>query len=260
MLFYFPSFLIIIFEKNYYYYCRNLILQGLPLVHRLNRFPDAWLLPLFPLLLRIMYVWFKNLTTTGRSGFCDHTSSYGLLPALRRLAFYVFLLNFRGCFLYLVLNTIEDSVVKPPAGDVCWYRFWLRVDQQTECAGRLFDFSDHLVLFFAQILPISLVEFLHTWEFPFWNAAPTSPYRVDCDYVLSRLVPAVLCSGMFYMYLVTFLGVFRTCYYYHTGPEALVGVALSAVVYVPLCCLQCCSSWEKTRDYLFGNERTKTLE
>jgi len=187
-----------------------------------------------------------------------------LMPAVRRLGFYILLLNFRGWVLYLGFNTLEDAVVRLWGGDEyydddtrCWYRNWLR-DDQPECAGRAFDFSDHIVLYFAQILPIALVEFLHSWEYPYWT--DRTSFRYDLDRAMAKFLPLGLVAGMCYLYVITSVGVYRTAYYFHTGPEVFAGFAVSLVVHAPLCWLSCSPHGERAREYLFQYERTKSLE
>ena len=237
-----------------------------PLALRLARFPDAWLLPLFPLLLRLLFMIYKAyVSSDGRllSGIID--SSSVIVPALRRLGFYIALLNFRGWVLYVALNGIEDLIVRPSSAP-CWYHEWLR-DDQPDCTGRVFDFSDHIVLYFAQILPIALLEFVYSWKDQYWkehqhNLQTTSPARMssinslqNTDHIgktLSKLVPVCLLCGMAYLYFITYLGVFKTAYYFHTGSEVIAGFLVSLLVHVPLCCIQCSDHCESMRNYLFA--------
>ena len=182
------------------------------------------------------------------------SSSHGSqLLALRRLAFYVALFNVRGWVLYVAFNAAEDAIVARPSDHPCWYEEWMRPDQQ-DCTGRVFDFSDHIVLYFAQILPVAFVEFLHAWERPYWRAKhDRSPPSV----LVSRLVPAALVGGLFYLCVITFLGVFKTAYYFHTAPEVAAGWMVSLLVQIPLCALQCSDRWEPVRDFLFGGRGSR---
>ena len=80
--------------------------------------------------------------------------------AWRRLALYVTIMILRGFVLYQGMNQVEQHLLSGKnQQDGCWYDAWLRPDQST-CYGRGFDFSDHMVLYYAQILPIVLVETL----------------------------------------------------------------------------------------------------
>lgn len=224
--------------------------DSFPFAGRLSRFPDAWLLPLFPLLLRFFLVAYHAYTANGS------VADSNLMPALRRLCCYIILFNFRGWVLYLLLNEVEDSILKTYT-DACWYHNYLR-DDQPECCGRVFDFSDHVVLYFAQILPIALLEFLHSWEYPYWSSPRTSRYNLE--QAPNRLVPVVLIGGMTYLYFITYLGVYKTGYFFHTGAEVIAGFIVSLLVHIPLCCLQCSDRCQKMRDFLFANEKAKILE
>jgi len=223
-----------------------------PLAGRLNRFPDAWILPLCPILLRLVYFFYEGFLSTG-------SMSWELLPAtvVRRLGLYLVLLMTRGWVLYVAFNAIEDRIVGPLPGS-CWYRDWLPMDPPT-CHGRVFDFSDHMVLYFAQILPVALLEVLHALEHPYWNKHTTtrlSPYSTASDStaaeVTRRLVPVTLIGGMMYLYFITFLGVYKTATYFHTGSETVTGFAVSLLIHVPLQQLQCSDRWERLREYFFA--------
>jgi hypothetical protein len=185
--------------------------------------------------------------------------------SLRRLGCYVVVLGFRGWFLYVALNALEGSLVgrnrrRETATITCWYEDWLR-DDQPRCAGRAFDFSDHIVLYYGQILPIALVEFLHALEFPYWTTTTTrggacfkkQQHADYYSYSLDRwLLPCALWLGMIYLYFITFVGVYKTAAFFHTGPEVMVGFLVSMFVYVPLSCIQCSVGCEQLREFLFA--------
>lgn len=150
-------------------------------------------------------------------------------------------MNFRGWVLYVLFNDIEDHLVKP-VSTPCWYLDYLH-PHQVDCHGRVFDFSDHVVLYFAQILPIALVEVMYGLERPYWDASH------------AWLVPRVLGGGMIYLYVIVFLGFFKTAQFFHTGPEIFAGFCVSLVLQVPLMLLQCyvkdgCGNG--LRSFLFG--------
>eukprot|EP00522_Entomoneis_paludosa_P006490 CAMPEP_0172456364 /NCGR_PEP_ID=MMETSP1065-20121228/15416_1 /TAXON_ID=265537 /ORGANISM="Amphiprora paludosa, Strain CCMP125" /LENGTH=363 /DNA_ID=CAMNT_0013209313 /DNA_START=389 /DNA_END=1477 /DNA_ORIENTATION=+ len=155
-------------------------LSSLPFMGRLSKFPDAWLIPLFPLLLRIA---FRTYQTILEKGHVVLDTTFGVY-SFRRLVFYFLLMQFRGWVLYVALNSLEDNYYYGNNGTInshdpaansssatCWYRDWLSVSstqQQSSCRGRVFDFSDHVVLYYAQILPIALLEYLHSMNRPYW--------------------------------------------------------------------------------------------
>ena len=84
-----------------------------------------------------------------------------------RLLFYIATLNFRGWVLYVFLGNLESLMVVP-VDDQCWFR---ELMPSPSCHARIFDFSDHTVLYMAQILPLPLMETLHSLALPFWKTA-----------------------------------------------------------------------------------------
>jgi len=200
----------------------------LPFARHLARFPQAWLLPLFPLIVRFLYSCHRNTYATIRRGV--RIESY--IPAFRRFMLYLVLMNFRGLILYLALNLVEDQIVESnPAG--CWYRDLL-YDYQPDCYGRQFDFSDHVVLFFAQILPIALVEFLHSIQVIYWKDRHYNLKESFC-----HALPITLLAGMIYLYYIIFYASYKTAAFFHTGSEVYAGYLISILALAPLYCLQC---------------------
>jgi hypothetical protein len=238
---------------------------ALPLSSRLSRFPEAWLLPLFPLLVQITVVtlvWLHSCFQQRRARKWRRPSQELFLrrvvPLLGRLGFYVVLFNFRGWVLYVALNRLEDSIVATdgPFHNNCWYATYLRSDQQHECVGRAFDFSDHMVLYFAQLLPVPLSEALYALlTVGSWTTSSderrallaSSPARADHHAASTSTRSAsrsfipelVLILGLAYLYLVVFLGVVKTAFFFHTIDEVILGYSVSLIVQVPLAWLQC---------------------
>ena len=164
----------------------------LPFARRLTKFPDSWLLPLIPILLRVVTVQFRRLFASNGNNIHSCAGVAGAKDAhephhhshwvtLRRLLSYVVIMNFRGWALYILFNMIQDSIASrfsssSPVGEVgahdggttmdnmehCWYRELLHSSKQDDptCYGRRFDFSDHVVLFFGHVLPVVLFEVL----------------------------------------------------------------------------------------------------
>lgn len=231
----------------------------LPLANRLARWPDAWLLPLFPLFLRILYMGVQQASrsweqSTGSVRWANLNTWLPLMAAIRRLGYYIILLNFRGWILYVGLNAVEDVIVRPVEPTTCWYHELLR-DDQPQCFGRVFDFSDHIVLYYAQILPLSMFEFLHSLEYPYWRHAhgPHSGLSNWFEEMLERAVPLSLSAAMVYLYFITCLGVYKTAVYFHTGVEVLVGFLISQMIHMPLCYIQCAGRLEPVREFLFAS-------
>lgn len=206
--------------------------------NRLSQFPEAWLLPLFPLLIRgiiKVYQVMKGIKPT-LAGDSNSTT-------LRRLGFYLSCILTRGVFLYLIFNLLEHLVVPTPDGEEpCWYRDFLK-HFQSPCTGKEFDFSDHIVLYFAQLLPIALSEVLYCLVVPFWQKE-------------NKVMPIILIGGLAYLYFITFLGVYKTAAYFHTRHEIFMGWVVSLLLQVPLCLLQCSPKWKSLRQHLYGQPTT----
>jgi hypothetical protein len=215
----------------------------LPFARRLSQFPEAWLLPIFPFLLRGLHYLIRR--AQGAQVTNGDFSLPGLLASttLRRLAVAFLCLFCRGVILYSFFNILEHLLVSTPDGDEpCWYRDYLK-HFQTPCSGRVFDFSDHVVLYFAQLIPPALSETLFCLSNPFWKKG-------------NKVVPAVLVGGLLYLYFITLLGVYKTSAYFHTPAEIFTGWAVSLLVQIPLCLLQCSRSWGQARSFLYPNGST----
>ena len=183
-----------------------------PFALRLSRPLEAWVLPLLPILIRLVFqLWMlvhsALLRWNGCKGNDSSTSvSQSITTTLRRLLFYFLLLNFRGWCLYIGANAVEDYIILPwltgytvvsplrtnSMSDVdhdlysntepgCWYKGVLKAhhrlasetDEHVGCYGRSFDFSDHVVLFLAHYLPIFVMEMLIYRASPFWDTSAT---------------------------------------------------------------------------------------
>jgi len=210
---------------------------------RVARFPDAWLLPLFPVLLRIM----TTLFIGSNKGSEIHTK--------RRLYLYIILIQLRGWILYLFFDRIEEMIVSSQDTQ-CWYSNLLQA-HYGECQGRVTDFSDHVVLYFAQILPLALTEVIHSFAVPYWHTAIKNSMSSRVG-VLSwflnsaRLVPTILILWIGNLYVITFLGAYKTAMFFHTGPEILIGYLISLFVQIPLFVVQCTQAFPALTNYLFG--------
>lgn len=180
----------------------------------------------------------------------------------------------RGVVLYQGMNQIEHYFHS--TDDSCWYQDWLREDQP-KCYGRSFDFSDHVVLYMAQILPICLAETLEGLQQP--NVVP--PRRIISTQTMTLLtsmnggvnpdmsedssslsatrpnyppLDILIVLGTLYLYVITLWGSYRTTAYFHTGPEVFIGFAVSLLLQWPLYSLQCESSgpFRNVQEWFFG--------
>jgi hypothetical protein len=176
------------------------------------------------------------------------------------------LIQLRGWILYVALDELEDLFVVSSGGEACWYEWYLHANYQ-RCQGRMMDFSDHVVLYFAQIIPIALVEILHAlfppggggkYQSYYWCPSigrlrpPTTISSSYAPFVL-RPMPVILSVWLGNLYVVTFLGAFKTAAYFHTASEVWVGFVISLVVQIPLFLLQSTEVFRKQRDYFFGS-------
>jgi hypothetical protein len=204
------------------------------LYKQLTRLPGALVLPLVPFVLRQVTV----IIETMDSGLPTEKVHISLM----RFSLYLAVFMFRAFVLFLGANMLEHALVDS-AVEVCWYSDLHR--GPSTCHGSRFDFSDHTVLYFGQILPITLLEFLHIFVTHHWN----STWKFTMS-VLSCYLP--------YLYYITLYGEFNTAAYFHTGSEIAVGYAISLLIQVPLAYLQCSAKWDTLRQAVFGtydNER-----
>lgn len=148
--------------------------------------------------------------------------------------------------LYSLFNLLEGYLVTTPdsdsADEPCWYKDFLKTSQ-TPCTGREFDFSDHVVLYFAQLIPVALSETIYALRVPFWRKENT-------------LMPALLVGGLVYLYGITFLGAYKTSAFFHTPAEIFTGFGVSLLLQIPLCLLQCSPHWKTSRAYFYGQPAT----
>ena len=203
-----------------------------PLYRRLSRFPDAWIIPLVPILLRGVALVWETLLTNRPS---ESWSTY-----LTRFNVYMLVLSVRFFVLFVGFNWAEGQIVGSPPAE-CWFSDFVKQREgRSACKSIPFDFSDHTVLYFGQILVIPLTEIVYTWLVPFTTASG------------GILVSRLLSAGLLYLYLITLLGEFHTAAYHHTGGEIFLGYAISLLLQLPLAYVQCCSSRSRIRAKMFG--------
>jgi len=130
----------------------------------------------------------------------------------RRLAFYTTLMMVRLVVLYMGLNQVE-GLFRGQSHTDCWYFAF-----KQSCGSSSFDFSDHVVLFYGQVLPLLVHE--GSW---WWTTLHGSKIWV--------LIPTI------YLYTVTLTSAYRTAAYFHTPAEVWAGWLVSAILPVGLCVL-----------------------
>jgi len=158
--------------------------------------------------------------------------------------------------LYVLFNAVEDSIRTPVHSD-CWFNngMWI-TSQEASCLNKAFDFSDHVVLYYAQILPISLVETLYAFQYPYYWKSPDNKGESTTT-TRDRLfrgirqftVPAILACSHLYLQFITAAGAYKTAAYFHTPGEVVAGFGVSFVVALPLMLLQC--KWRAVRALFF---------
>lgn len=214
----------------------------LPLTRRLTKLPEAWMVPLFPLMIRaaVEFLSQRPTASTSDDGTASKRQKEVNVLTTRRFWLYFGLMQLRGFVLYLLFDAIENQIVYS-GWDSCWYDGVLRTNQSV-CKGRARDFSDHVVLTFSQILPIPLTEVLFSFVAPFWR--DRGPY--------GKVAPTLLVTGLLYVYAISFVGVYKTAAHFHTQSELIVGYLISLVVQIPLFLVLSTSFLVPARKYFFG--------
>ena len=287
--------------------------QPLPFQKRLSRFPEAWILPLLPILVRIIFqlissIWIligqlvekptvvksPSLNSKSSSLFAEKIAlvtsiessdsttskvSNQLRSTVQRLLFYFIILNLRGWGLYIGANAIEDYCIVPwltgnkvisplrtnSISDVehniksssheCWYKDVLKAhhrnemesDYYSDCYGRPFDFSDHIVLFLAHYLPIFVMETMICFMFPFWisiRSQSSLKWCISGTFVILHLVLFL------YIHVIVLHATYQTTAYFHTNAEIIVGYLLSLFIQVPVVYLLCSTKWKVLRQFI----------
>mmetsp|Transcript_50122 Transcript_50122/g.121440 ORF Transcript_50122/g.121440 Transcript_50122/m.121440 type:complete len:469 (-) Transcript_50122:124-1530(-) len=280
--------------------------RTLGLSQRLSRFPEAWLIPLFPIILRFFVIFAmgfcsrykqqqhhhhhlrhnhnhnQNRITSPLTDTCTaacSTTTTTQTPTMtfqqrllrRRFYLYLFLIQIRGWVLYLLLDKLEDHLMLSSSsssssdiggdeGRQCWYQPLLSKNYES-CHGRTPDFSDHMVLYCAQILPLALTETLYAFAVPYWSSSTKNntgggggPASSSSKNVFGVVIPTMLVGGMMYLYALVFSGIIKTATYFHTWPEVVCGYFISMVIQIPLFLMQTTDTrfLERPREYFFG--------
>jgi len=226
--------------------------KPLPLVKSITRLPDLMILTFLPVLLRLiihLYGWMVQMDDTHP----DKTRTTAI-----RLLLYIFIIIFRVYGLYICLSKVQTYIhefwnprltsemlesADQQAMNTCWYgEFLMKRNVKNSCYGQQFDFSDHIVLFFAQSLPCMLIE----------STSFSTPQRKGK--ALSFYIDTVLSWSLsfFFVYLnsTTLLVAHSTAAYFHTPTEVAIGYMISLVVQIPIAALVCSMRWPVLRSYL----------
>lgn len=301
----------------------NISMQVLPFSRRLTRFPEAWILPMLPILIRLVYQlisFFISLTFPAvkssnpvkspsiGSGLSSSSSSTVLEKVvlttsietstpnanmqtpthgrirftIQRILFYFIILNIRGWGLYIGANAIEDYVIVPwftgskvvsplrtdSVSDVehniqssdhdCWYKDVLKAHHRNEmesdyysnCYGRPFDFSDHIVLFLAHYLPIFLMEMLYFWLYPMWAFKRMEQQQSHLKWIITKSYTVMHLALFIYMHLIVLHATYQTTAYFHTAAEVIVGYLVSLLLQGPILYLICSEKWSVLRRFI----------
>lgn len=225
--------------------------------------------------------------TTAAASVHPHTS---IRTTIQRLSFYFLLLNLRGWGLYIGANALEDYFILPlltgnkvvsplrtnSMSDVehdlyykkgneppeCWYKEVLKAHHKTamesdghsDCYGRPFDFSDHVVLFLAHYLPIFVLEMLLYYSFPFW--VPTSSFEERNK--TTRIMWNVFHGFLFlYLHLLILHALYHTAVYFHTPAEIIVGYIVSLILQLPIMHMMCAEEGSRRLKRFIGMTRDK---
>lgn len=247
---------------------------------------------MIPILLRILIAAFGKIAASkSRKELYRHGSPNELLTSFKRLLFHFSIMMFRGWGLYVYMNMLEDIVLTKfnilPSRNVsnnestCWYSHLIweprekeHIDPSSpklneECYGQVFDFSDHVVLFFSHSLPSLIFEGLFCVLFPFYHLPGSfrrrkksdpsiglvddAPFQRDMHYhlwlhlILNLIVPLVFFLGFLYLNLLTLLALHSTVAYFHSTGEVIIGFIISLLVQYPLGMIICSTEWKNIR-------------
>lgn len=279
---------------SYEGYLCNQKIKSLPLSKSITQFPDSWILPVIPIMLRII-IWILNKAlgqiSMPSSGI---VSPHDFWTSFKRLLFHFSIMMFRGWGLYVYMNMLEDIVltefqilpsINSFGNGSCWYShlIWeprgggyidpLSPKLNDECYGQVFDFSDHVVLFFSHSFPSLIFEGLFCVLFPFYPIIHSSRRRKDSDsddsiheretvkglghhywlhLILNLIVPIILFVGFIYLNILTLLALHSTVAYFHSTGEVIVGYLISLLVQYPIGMIICSKKlkWKKTRHFV----------
>jgi len=243
-------------------------IKPLPLMKSTTRLPYLLIVTFAPVLLRLL-IHLCGWITLAHSTHKDRART-----AMNRFILYIVIMLFRFYVLYGCFSLTQDflnNLSSQQPIENCWYgEFLMKRNAASSCYGQRFDFSDHVVLFFAQSLPILIFEATVHRHFALWpshtsdntseNIAPTPKKKMESilSYILNTLIAS--CLSLFFLYLnfITLLTAHSTASYFHTVTESIVGYFISLIVQVPLAFLIWSMKWPRLRD-LFGLPSDKKI-
>lgn len=210
-----------------------------------------------------------------------------MVSSLKRLLLYVAIMQFRGWVLYAFLDKVENFLVKiftwknllgidlSGNSTTCWYSSHLLRNDSCN-TGKEFDFSDHVVFFFAHSLSIMVFEALFWFSFPCCDdngsengktvaknngkdqSLTLNPYPRKrftsygniLAFCVNVILPVPLMLAFCYVNIIVMMSIRSTAAYFHTFGEVVVGYGISLVVQVPFGLILCSEEWATVRSFL----------
>lgn len=128
----------------------------------------------------------------------------------------------------------------------------------SSCYGQQFDFSDHIVLFFAQSFPILIFEATVHHYSTLWPSNTSNGIELTTQrgaesiliYILNTVMASCLSLLFLYLNIITLLAAHSTTSYFHTVTECILGYVITLVVQIPLALLIWCTRWPRLRNFL----------
>jgi hypothetical protein len=246
------------------------------LAGRLSRFPDAIIIPLIPCLLQLVTSLFLVAVAVVAEWHGQRQPQRSLgnnasvlvfqKSTLTRLCLYIGICFFRMYILYWLFNRMEDTWSFAEISSPCWYAQYLQPPPSTmttmtttavDCVRqRAFDFSDHVVLYYGQILPIVTAEVFYLTttvqhdhaRSPASSSAGSTATMMTMMMTMTMMIRTLLLVGfLLYLYAVVGRAAYGTAAYFHTGAEVYGGYLVSLLVSLPLAHWQCCCRSEFAR-------------
>lgn len=223
----------------------------MPFAGKLTTIVGSWVLPTLVILVKVVILCFQNIL---HREFSD--GEYGR-ALFRRLIFYFLVMNVRGWILFLLFNIFQNALIpeKHMSGS-CWYNEYIirEADQYSNCYGKNFDFSDHVVLFLGQIIPLVSCEFFITLLSPEkTNNSVVRDTAASQRFInftrMKFMIPIVNTCFFVYMNIIVFLALYKTAAYFHTPSELAVGYMISLLVQLTCGLLIFGDDWATARKY-----------
>ena len=202
---------------------------NMPFIRVLTKFPHSWLIVLVPSIIQLLLTPFISKNKVRRVNGRE-VAKTSLASIMYRVLCYVLVMLIRGYILYRCCDAIEDFFFETnnSSWNDCWYASVIhsRGVGNAPCRGIYFDFSDHIVFFYAHMLPIVLFETAAILSSPLWVLSKV------CFLEHPLIVGILLYSS--YVTTIVLLSAFRTAKYFHTPLETLMGYVVSLSIQIPL--------------------------